>query len=89
LHQKDEQIHILINHGADVNYHSYGNTVGDVAAAVSRFDLVAYFLEHGLTYDLQSLAKGVEMVQVPANSEAQQWKDKVIEMLKARGVTNL
>jgi len=53
---------------------------------LAEFELVAYLLEQGLTYNLQDLAKDVEIRRVPANSDAQRSKDKVIEMLKARGV---
>ncbi|PMZ73743.1 hypothetical protein [Pseudomonas sp. FW305-70] len=37
------------------------------------------------TYDSIDLAKRVKIVQVPPDSEAQRWKNTVIDMLKARG----
>lgn len=85
---RKENIDLLLKYGADINIHqSDGDTAASKAAALGRFDLVAHFLDKGLSYNLQELAKDVEIRRVPAKSEAQRWKDKVIEMLKARGVT--
>lgn len=82
-----ENVKMLLQAKADVNVHDeYGSSAAHKAVAQGNFDLVAYLLESGYTFDLQSLAKGVEMRQVPPDSDRQRWKDKVIEMLKARGV---
>jgi uncharacterized protein len=82
-----ENIDLLLKYGADINSHrSNGDTAGAIAAGVGRFDLTAHLLEKGLDYDLQRLAKSVEVVRVSPNSEAHRWKDEVIEMLKQRGV---
>ncbi len=82
---RKKNVELLLKYGADVNVLHDGDTVAQVAARLGNFELVAYFLEKGLTYNLQGLAKTVEISQVPANSDAQRWKDKVIEMLKERG----
>jgi len=83
---RDKNIDLLLKYGADVNIaNKHGDTVGDAAIIVGRFDLVAKFLNLGLTNELSHLAKGVELRQVPPHSEQQRWKEKVIEMLKARG----
>jgi ankyrin repeat protein len=79
-------IDLLLQHGADINIHrNNGDTAAVFAASLGDFDLVAHFLEQGLNYDLQRLARTVEIIRVPPNSEAQRWKDKVIAMLKERG----
>jgi ankyrin repeat protein len=81
-----ENIDLLLQYGADINIHEgNGSTAAHVAARLGRFDLVAYLLEKGLTYNIQGLARSVEISHVRPNSEAQRWKDKVIEMLKERG----
>lgn len=84
--QRKENIELLLKYGADINILRDGRTAADHAVALGQFDLVALFLEKGLSYDLQGLAKGVESRHVPPNSDAQRWKDKVIALLKERGV---
>jgi len=81
-----KNVELLVKYGANVNILNGRWTAAQDAAALGRFDLVVYFLENGLSYDLQDLAKGVEISLVPADSDAQRWKEKVIEMLKERGV---
>src|SRR5712692_3229535 len=84
---RKENIDLLLKHGADINMHeSTGTTAAQTAVRLGRFDITAYLLEKGLSYNLEGLAKSVEARRVPPNSEAQRWKDKVIEMLKERGV---
>jgi hypothetical protein len=88
LHGRWENMRLLLKYGGDINIHTRGGrTAGDVAAAMGKFDQVAYLLEQGLNYDLKGLAQSVEIRQVPRNSAQYQWKLKVIEMLKAQGVT--
>ena len=86
MQHRKENIKLLVQHSADVNIQSNGDTAARVAARLGSFDIVAYFLEKGLSNDLQGLAKSVEIRHVPPDSEAQRWKDKVIETLKERGV---
>lgn len=85
---RDANIDLLLKYGADVNAHSEitKDTAANVAVGLGRFDLAAKFLEHGLSYELTELAKDVEIRSVPPKSDAQRWKDKVIEMLKERGI---
>lgn len=84
---RDKNVDLLLKAGADLNFTDRHNeTVANKATTYGRYDLIAQFLEQGLTHDLQDLAKDVEMTQVPAGSRQQQWKNKVIEMLKVRGV---
>jgi len=82
-----KNVQMLVAAGADVNAHDdHGNSAADQASAMGNFDIVAYFLEHGYSAELQSLASGVEIRAVPPDSDQQRWKDKVIVMLKQRGV---
>jgi hypothetical protein len=84
---REKNIEMLLKYGANINGHDpHQATVAVKAARYGRFDWVANFINQGLSYNLQGLAKSVEIRQVPPNSEQQCWKDKVVEMLKVRGV---
>lgn len=85
--RRKANIELLLKNGADINVRRDGSTAAQKAAYLGRFDLVALFLDRGMSYDLQGLAASVEAAQVSPTSEQQHWKDKVIEMLKARGAT--
>lgn len=83
---RDKNLNLLLKHGANINQTDlHHETVANKAAGYGRYDLVAKFLDAGLKQDLQDLAKDVEITKVPPDSEQQRWKEKVIEMLKARG----
>lgn len=83
---RDKNIDLLLKYGADINQTVRNReTAANKAVSSGRYDLVIRFLESGLTHDLQYLARDVEIRQVPVDSDAQRWKDKVIEMLKERG----
>lgn len=86
LKQKDEQLRILLKHGADINSNKRGETAAVVAAAMGRFDEVVFLLEKGLTYNLNGLARTVAVRHVPPQSKQHIAKEKVIEMLKAKGI---
>jgi|EndMetStandDraft_3_1072993.scaffolds.fasta_scaffold340359_1 ankyrin repeat protein len=82
-----QNVKLIVSAGADVNEHDeYGESAAIAAAERDRFEVVAWLLEHNYSYDLNELAKSVEVSLVPPDSEAQQWKNTVIDMLKARGV---
>ena len=82
-----KNIDLLLQYGADLNYmDERGYSAAAHAVAIGHFELAAHLLDRGYSRDLQSLALGVQIRQVPPDSEAQRWKDRVIEMLKARGV---
>lgn len=82
---RKENIKLLLDYGADVNILRDRRTAADSAVALGRYDLVLLFLERGLTYDLQGLARGVQM-RLVGTKEGKLQRDKVIEMLKERGV---
>lgn len=82
-----EGIDLLLKHGANINVDRWGNdSAADEAVRKGRLDLAAYLLERGLNKNLRELAVLVNSVQVPPGHRQQLWKEKVIEMLKARGV---
>lgn len=83
-----ENVKLLVAAGADINDHdAFGGSAADAAVVSSHFEVVAWLLEHGYNYDLNGLAKGVQIIIVPPDSEAQRWKNTVISMLEKRGVT--
>lgn len=82
-----ENMKLLLEAGADINAHDQFNaSAATKTLALSKFQATAFLLEHGFNYNLTYLAKMVEIVQVPKDSDAQRWKDKVILMLKELGV---
>lgn len=82
----DNNLELLLRNGADIDRKDdTGSSVAAKAVSYGRYDLVAKFLELGLNQDPQSLARTVESRAVQPGSEQQHWKDKVIDMLKARG----
>jgi len=84
---RKENIELLLRHGADLNFRlSNGDTVANFTARMGRFDWVAMFLERGLSYNLEGLAKSVVNRTVSNRDGQRDWQDKVISMLKARGV---
>lgn len=84
---REKNIELLLKHGADINWvDHHKKTVANYAAAYGRFDLIVRFLDMGLSHDLQGLGRTVEISAVSPSSEEQRWKNKVIDMLKARGV---
>ncbi len=83
-----ECVNVLLKSGANVNIvNSNGASPAESAVALGQFDLVILLLEHGLSHNLQDLALTVQNRDVPPSSDAQRLKDKVIAMLKVRGVT--
>lgn len=82
LSGRKDVIDVLLEHEADINIEASfrGDTVGNPAARGGDFELVAYLLERGLSYNLQGLAKSVD-----GSSGDKAIKAKVIDMLKARG----
>lgn len=84
---RGDNIKLLVRYGADVNWADHhGSTAASKAASYAQFDMVLFFLDHGLNSHLEQLAGKLQYVVVPANSGAERGKEKVIEILKARGV---
>ena len=78
-------IDILVKHGANINYaNSVGQSAATWAAALGHFDILAHLLDLGYSHDLQRLAAGVQGRLVDAAEQPE--KDRVIQMLRARGV---
>jgi uncharacterized protein len=82
-----KNIDLLVKFGADLNHEDRtGDSAATWAVAMGSFDIAAHLLDLGYSNNLRNLAASVQVRHVPANSEQQRWKDRVIEMLKARGV---
>ena len=82
-----DNVKTLITAGADVNVHDRMSSATDYAiGSGGRFDIAVWLLEQGYSYDLAGLARGAEIRQVPRESEQQRWKEKLIGMLRERGL---
>jgi uncharacterized protein len=82
-----ENVKMLLAAGANLNAHDeYKASAATATLGPAHFEVLAYLLEQGFNYNLDDVAYGVSIRDVPDDSEAQQWKLKVNELLKARGV---
>lgn len=82
-----DNVKLLLTAGADINAHDqFGDSAANHSVSSGEFEITAFLLEHGYNYNLPDLAQGVKIRQVPPNSDAQRWKDKVLQMLKERSV---
>ena len=84
---RKQNFYLLLEHGADVNQVTEAdNTVATYAAALNKFDVVADLLRHGYTHNLRFLRRMVQISVILPDSEEGKAKDKVVQMLEARGV---
>ncbi|UOQ55570.1 ankyrin repeat domain-containing protein [Hymenobacter cellulosivorans] len=88
-----EALHLLAEHGADLNVvNKMGNTPMKLLATFNQFEQVAYLIERGADFRKPShsgstVAFIVQDQQVgDENSEAYKWQQKVRRMLEERGV---
>lgn len=82
-----ENLDILLSHGADINNHDrVGQSAATEATAIAQFDVVELLVNKGYNYDLAGLARLVQNRQVPANSEFERSKKRVLELLSQKGV---
>lgn len=82
-----ENMKLLLDTGADINAHDkYNDSAAIHTLSLAEFEATAFLLERGFSFNLPYLAKVVKIDQVPPTSDAQRWKDKVLAMLKERGV---
>lgn len=80
-----ECIKVLVQHGANINRQVIpGETVATVASAIGHHDAIIYLLEHGYNVDLGKLAWDVE--DRPGSPAVQAKKDKIVAMIRAKGV---
>jgi uncharacterized protein len=79
---------LLIAAGADVNAHDeFDDSAAENAiGARAKYEGVALLLEHGYRFNLQRLAKSVSIRRVAPENGQYSWREKVIAMLKERGV---
>lgn len=82
-----DNVKMLVAAGADINAHGLSMSATDYAiGSRGRFDIAVWLLEHGYSHNLTRLARGAEIRQVPRESEQQRWKEKLIGMLRERGI---
>ncbi len=82
-----ENIRLLLDAGAEINSHDqFNESAASSSVDLGNFETTAFLIEHGFNYNLVYLARSVKIRQVPPNSDAQRWKDKVLQMLKEREV---
>lgn len=81
-----QSLDVLLEYGADINTLYGRSSAASTAVSLGRFDLAAYLLERGTTIALEDMAMGVEIRRIRPQSEQNAWKEKVIQMLKERGI---
>jgi ankyrin repeat protein len=82
-----ENVKLLVEAGADVNFHdANGLSAARGAATTGNLEVVFWLLEKGYNYDLPKLERIVNLVSAYPNLDGAQWKAKVIDKLKAKGV---
>jgi ankyrin repeat protein len=83
-----ETLELLVSNGADVNLTERpgASTAAEYAAAVGFFEATAWLLDHGYSNDLDRLARYVDASHVRPGSVSDQWKSRVREILRAKGV---
>jgi ankyrin repeat protein len=83
-----ENVKLLLDAGADINAHdNFDESAATKTLALGNFETAAFLIQHGFNYNLEYLARRVRVCHVPKNSDAQRWKEKVIVLLKERGIT--
>ena len=82
-----ENVKALVAAGVDINTYGLSMSATDYAiGSGGRFDIAVWLLEQGYSHDLTGLARGAEIRHVPRESEQQRWKEKLIRMLRERGL---
>lgn len=83
-----DNVKILLAAGADINTHDnqydYYTAPIQAIASFGRFDIVAYLLEQGYNHNLEDLRSYSSYRAT--NQEMKPYREKVIQMLKDRGV---
>lgn len=83
---RTQNFQLLLDH-ADVSAHdSGGNTVATYAEAERKYDIVIELLKRGYNYDLIGFAHAINNSIAPNNSALATQKQKILDMLKERGV---
>ncbi|VVM79073.1 hypothetical protein PS664_02188 [Pseudomonas fluorescens] len=83
-----ENVKLLVNAGADVNEHGErGLSAGEVASVMEHYEVLAWLLENGYSYDLQRVVRNSMARTSYPDPQIQMWRDKVIALIKAKGVS--
>lgn len=82
-----DNYHALLKAGADINRSDeLGRTIAIKAAALNQYDRVAELLERGYEFDLDDLARIVQVGQVDPKHPQAEWHARVKDMLERKGV---
>jgi uncharacterized protein len=79
---------MLLNHGADINnVNELHNCIAVYAVAIGNFKLAHEILQSGYNAELEDFSRAVYIRQISIDSEQYTYKEQVIEILKAKGIT--
>lgn len=79
---------MLLNHGADINsVNELHNGIAVYAVAIGNFKLAHEILQSGYNAELEDFSRAVYIRQISIDSEQYTYKEQVIEILKAKGIT--
>lgn len=88
LQDRPAHYDLLIDYGADINSTNIvGQTIAGWYVALAYHEELLGLLESGYNFELDSLARRIEMRVVPEAAPQWQWREKVIAKLKQMGVT--
>lgn len=81
------QVELLLSSCYNLNWaDDYGRTAALEAASISDMKMAVFFLEQGLTHNLQRLAWAAEK-RIGETSEQYEWQQRLIAMLREHGIT--
>jgi ankyrin repeat protein len=82
-----ENVKVLLKYGADPNKgDGSGLRSAGLAIALGRYDMAYYFLENGLSSNLDELLASAKRRSVRKDSIQVEWREKVINKLESMGV---
>ncbi len=81
------QVELLLKHCADINWASkFGESAATYAIDAAQMDMLVRFLEEGYFYDLDRLARGIDIRRIAENHPQYQWEQKAIAILEGKGI---
>ncbi|HEX4764211.1 MAG TPA: ankyrin repeat domain-containing protein [Usitatibacter sp.] len=88
LEGREVNIEMLLRDGADPNVRDgLNSTAAEVAVARGRFDLAYRLVSEGHGGDLQGLGRMATRRATTPGSEQSRWRDKLLSLLREKGVT--
>ena len=87
LYSRWPQVELLLQHCADINWATeFGSSAATVAVSSSEMEMLVRFLEEGYSYDLDRLARRIDIRRIAEGHPQYQWEQKAIQILQERGV---